>query len=222
MKTPAIAIFVKTCGFTPLKTRLAASLGQVKAEEFYRLSCKAISSVINSANEKLENAKLQPMKPYWAVAEDNPEAIKHWSEPVITQGSGGLGQRLYSVYTRLLAEHSSVTFIGADSPQLSPEVFVLALQEISRASFVIGPADDGGYYLFTGKTPIAERTWLSVPYSTDETAEVFAQNLCPLGRVSWLENSFDVDTSDDLNRLKKTMSTQTDLTEEQKILLNWL
>jgi len=48
MSTPnhatAIAIFAKTPGLSPVKTRLAKSLGQVAAENAYRLSVAAKQS----------------------------------------------------------------------------------------------------------------------------------------------------------------------------------
>src|SRR5690349_4349170 len=47
MKRSAIAIFVKTAGLSPVKTRLAKSpLGKVGAEEFHRLSCVAIQHTV--------------------------------------------------------------------------------------------------------------------------------------------------------------------------------
>ncbi len=53
----AIAIFVKTPGVSPLKTRLAASLGQEKALHFYKLSLKCIISTLEET----------AINPYWAV-----------------------------------------------------------------------------------------------------------------------------------------------------------
>ena len=53
----AIAIFVKTPGISPIKTRLAASIGQQKAEDFYRLSLKSLVSTLKEID----------ITPYWAV-----------------------------------------------------------------------------------------------------------------------------------------------------------
>ena len=44
--TSAIAIFVKTPGLSPIKTRLAKTLGQVAAENAYRLSVKSIKATV--------------------------------------------------------------------------------------------------------------------------------------------------------------------------------
>ncbi|HCO24225.1 MAG TPA: hypothetical protein DIT97_14715, partial [Gimesia maris] len=52
-KQGAIAVFVKTPGYSPLKTRLAQSVGTVQAEQFHILSAKAVAAVVQSvANQK--------------------------------------------------------------------------------------------------------------------------------------------------------------------------
>jgi glycosyltransferase A (GT-A) superfamily protein (DUF2064 family) len=48
MKLP-LAVFVKTPGLSPIKTRLAASVGEQKALEFYRRSLRVTEAVVHAA-----------------------------------------------------------------------------------------------------------------------------------------------------------------------------
>ena len=75
---------------------------------------------------------------------------------MVQQGEGDLGARLDCVYAALRHGGApAVALLGADAPQLSPkhlaEAGFLALE--AGANFVIGPATDGGFYLFAGKAP---------------------------------------------------------------------
>ena len=61
----AIAIFAKTIGLSPVKTRLAVSIGQDKAEQFYRLSIACIEDVLRAVVS--ENPSIFP---HWVLAEE--------------------------------------------------------------------------------------------------------------------------------------------------------
>jgi glycosyltransferase A (GT-A) superfamily protein (DUF2064 family) len=49
----ALAIFVKTPGLSPVKTRLAEGIGQARAEAFYRLAVDAVAEVALATEPKL-------------------------------------------------------------------------------------------------------------------------------------------------------------------------
>ena len=73
-----------------------------------------------------------------------------------------------------------------------------AFEGLSNADLVIGPAEDGGYYLLALKRPIPE-LFEGVPWST---AEVLSRTLAAARRLGLeartLETLRDVDTLDDL------------------------
>ena len=83
----AIAIFVKTPGLSPIKTRLVSSIGVSAAERFHLLSAKAIESVV------LDAFRAEPACiPYWAVAEKEAVHTPYWkSFQTIWQGCQGFG-----------------------------------------------------------------------------------------------------------------------------------
>ncbi|MCA1780504.1 MAG: DUF2064 domain-containing protein, partial [Xanthomonadaceae bacterium] len=107
----AVAIFVKTPGLSPIKTRLGKHAGQAIAEEWHR---RAAACVAHSARQT-------GLPTYWAVAE--PEAVDHalWRElPRLVQPSGSLGRRMADIYSELQRRHGSAILVGADLPQLQP------------------------------------------------------------------------------------------------------
>jgi rSAM/selenodomain-associated transferase 1 len=218
--TGAIVIWVKTPGLSPVKTRLAASIGTNAAEEFYRLSAQAVAAVVRQA----VGASAELLAPYWAVAEEAALAHPAWRAfPIVYQGEGDLGARLSHVYDTLLQRHSWVIFIGADTPQITSELLAEAAQVLNETGeFVIGPAEDGGYYLFGGSTPLPCTLWIAVPYSAGDTLEAFAELLQAFGPLQYLPEMFDVDTASELPRLTAELHRKSPLLAEQTDLAEWL
>lgn len=216
----AVAVFVKTPELSPVKTRLAKTVGREKADMFFDLSVQAIEEVVLQAN-KLTDGKLQA---YWAVGEEQGMESPRWQNlPCVHTGEGGLGQRLHHVYSTLLKQHDYVLLLGADSPQLSPQHLINAAEFLEKEDkFIIGPASDGGFYLFGGKKEIAEEVWTSVPYSARDTLEMLQMKLgldADEGMSSF-ETLLDVDTEEDLKRLLLQMGG--DKLPMQQRLYAWL
>ena len=218
----AIAVWVKTPGFTPAKTRLAKVIGTAAAEEFHQLAVNAVREIVDDA------CHLAPelLAPYWAVAEGDVAAHASWSGfPVPAQGEGGLGERLAHIYDELLAVHRAVIFIGADSPQLSAEELVNAAALLLRPTgpeFVLGPAADGGFYLFGGHRLLSAAAWTGVTYSAPSTAAELIAALERVGRVELLATTFDVDTIEDLVLLRDELAVTSGGGVARRALREWL
>lgn len=196
MSPTALAIFVKTPGHSPVKTRLAAGIGKERAEQFYRLSLACAEELALALKEMGQGQ----IVPYWAVSELEALNDPLWQrlERLFT-GLGGLGERQDQVYRALRQNHERVIFIGADSPQLMPAAILRAIRTLQqRPGFVLGPCQDGGYYLFGGAREVPSEAWTSVTYSEATTARDLSVRLAQLGPLERLERSFDVDTQDGL------------------------
>lgn len=195
----AIAIFAKTPGLTPAKTRLAASIGTARAEEFYGHCLTVVEDAVAHAVAMCSAA----LTPYWAVAEEAGVHHPNWQgfTPLWT-GAGGLGARLHHIYATLRQTHEMVLMIGTDAPQLGAEHIAQTVQYLSQhAGFVIGPARDGGFYLFGGNQPIPSTVWEETPYSVPTTAVTLHAHLAPLGAIHTLETLGDVDVIEDVHAL---------------------
>ncbi|PJB71712.1 MAG: hypothetical protein CO093_04550, partial [Alphaproteobacteria bacterium CG_4_9_14_3_um_filter_47_13] len=115
-------------------------------------------------------------------------------------------------------KHDRVLLIGADAPQLSKDILEQAIVELDTNDFVIGPARDGGYYLFGGRISTEQKIWSSVPWSTSMTRERL-EAVLPSKPVH-LQILTDVDTKDDLNFIAREMPQK--LNNSQKNLIEWI
>ena len=210
-----LAIFVKTPGLSPVKTRLAAAIGQLRAEQFHRLAAACAAAAAQAAGETIT--------PYWAVAEAEGLHDAQWlSLPRLAQGEGDLGVRMAQVYDHLLARHGSVLLIGADIPQVQPVDLVQAAAAacVGNAPWVLGPTADGGFWLVGGRSPIPAAAWLDTPWSQPDTAARFCDALRPApARLAVLR---DVDTYEDLRIMLAGLRTLSEPTTEQRTLLQSL
>ncbi|WP_376098022.1 DUF2064 domain-containing protein [Roseomonas sp. CCTCC AB2023176] len=169
-----IGIFVKTPGLSPLKTRLAATLGAEATLRFYRLAAASVRAAALAAGDAVA--------PYWAVAEAEALAHPEWAGlPTLPQGEGGLGERMAAIYAALLERHGRAILIGADAPQVTPGLLRDAVRALDASPYVIGPAEDGGFWLFGGRAPVPDAVWTGVAYSRDDTAARFLAALAPHG-----------------------------------------
>lgn len=224
MKRAALVIFVKTPGFSSIKTRLAVAIDISFAEAFYLRSLQATKDVV------LETVRRNPeIIPYWAVAEENGLNHPLWYDfNRISQGGGGLGERLSHAYDKLQKCHDFVIFIGADSPLITPKHLEQAYELLVHSSirsqniFVLGPAQDGGFYLFGSGVKIPSGMWTSIQYSQSDTIIQLKEHLRPLGLIQELNELSDVDTLDDLFSLLDTPVCQKNMLEAQKTLLGWI
>lgn len=211
-KRPALAVFVKTLGYSQVKTRLAKTKGQNFAEQFYKNSLACVREMLLKLNKDI--------KIYWAVAESKQTVCSFWTDfHLIEQGQGMLGDRLDFVYSELLKNHDQVILIGSDSPHLHANVIKEAVQLLEHFDYVVGPALDGGFYLLAGKKQISSETWKSVPYSTDQTLQKLIEKLTVNSKLTRLEPTFDVDEEEDLIKLKDQLESNSQISNPQKKLL---
>ena len=119
-----------------------------------------------------------------------------------------LGARLDHVLTQSLAAgHAAVAAIASDSPTLPVARIGQAFARLDDgAEVVLGPGDDGGYYLIALKQPqpaILRPVQMSTPHVLADTlALAHAAGL----RVALLEAWPDVDTVDDVKALARALA----------------
>ena len=217
----ALAVFVKTPGLSPVKTRLAAALGRHRAEAFYRSSVVAVEATARAA------AASNDVIPYWAVAEESGLADARWQTfSRVNQGTGGLGERLGCVFGELYQRHGAVIAIGGDSPQVTPELIRRACSRLRQAggrfAHVLGRCHDGGFYLVGTNRSLPPQLWRDVPYSTPDAATRLAARLAALGPIADLPPLADVDRAEDLAVLGGELRAIVDPSAEQLAVLNWI
>lgn len=122
-----------------------------------------------------------------------------WLPPgvrVVPQCEGTLDQRLAAAWSEV---PGPAVQIGTDTPQLTATDLVDAYRTLCRPDVdaVLGPADDGGWWLIGLPYGMPE-AFVGVPMSRPETGALQHARLRELGlRVALLESRNDVDTIED-------------------------
>lgn len=211
----AVAIFVKTPGFSPIKTRLAERLGRSFAEDWHRRSATAVAEIVRDSG----------LEGYWAVAEAGAAAQHAWPGlPNLAQGEGGLGERMARVHDCLVDRHGAAILVGADVPQLTAAQLSRAagLLDTDRPRQVLGPARDGGFWLFGANHRFARDAWTAVEYSRADTAERLIGTLAPDAAWEKLEPLTDLDQAADLPAVLAELKALRDPHPSQTELTEWL
>jgi rSAM/selenodomain-associated transferase 1 len=124
------------------------------------------------------------------------------------QRGNSLGERLDHLLSSALAGGAGKAVVmDSDSPTLPADYLARAFAELDGADVVLGPTEDGGYYLIGLKQP-QPRLLRQVQMST---AHVLADTLA-LAReseikVSLLPSWYDIDTLADLERLASELAS---------------
>lgn len=126
---------------------------------------------------------------------------------LVPQAGVDLGARLDRLLTDLLAEgYAAAIALDADSPTLPTAFVETACRGLldRTADVVVGPCDDGGYYLIGLRTP-APALFREMPWST---AAVLPETVDRAKRagltLTLLPPWFDVDRGEDLARLRRS------------------
>ncbi len=129
-------------------------------------------------------------------------------DELVAQPDGDLGARERGVFDTLFsAGFDRVVMIGSDLPTLPPAHLADAIARLHKGRVVLGPSDDGGYYLMGLEGPQAPRElfddirW-STPHALDDTVRGARRAGLEVRLVApW----YDVDEPDDLDRLRREL-----------------
>jgi uncharacterized protein len=121
---------------------------------------------------------------------------------LISQLGDDLGERLDSVVTACLSNgFEQVVVMDSDSPTLPPDTGDRAFAALARTDVVLGPCEDGGYYLIGLKRPspaLMRNLPMSTPTVLMDTVRIARR--ANLG-VTLLPVWYDVDTAAELEQL---------------------
>jgi rSAM/selenodomain-associated transferase 1 len=117
------------------------------------------------------------------------------------QQGAELGERLLYAFRWCSQQGFQRTIlIGSDTPHISRDIIDTAQHALNEVDIVLGPSDDGGYYLIGMRTP--HDVFSGIPMSTSEVTERTIAAAHRLGlTVRQLETLLDVDEFSDLQRL---------------------
>ena len=193
----ALLIFMRTPRPGKVKTRLARSLGDERAAEFYRLCTDAVLKEIRQLSGEVDS--------YIFLAEQIDEHEKsRWAGrgfTVAVQEGESLGQRLYNAFSTVFGSGAQkVVIVASDVPDLSASILDEAMKSLDNSDIVIGPCYDGGYYLI-GMKELHKELFASISWGTEY---VYQQTLNAANKgglsVHQLQTLIDIDTEADLHK----------------------
>jgi len=192
------------------KTRLCPPLDPVQAAALSAAFLRDITENIASA------AQFSPIAGYIAYAPAGQEALfdghlAAGTDLLLADGSPpmppdvqGFGRCLLHAILAMFARgHQAAVVLNSDSPTLPTSVLVrtAALLQAEGDRVVLGPAEDGGYYLLGMKAAHAH-LFADIAWSTDAVAETTRRRAAALGlELVELPMWYDVDDAASLIRL---------------------
>lgn len=145
------------------------------------------------------------VRPALAISPDGAESYFAALAPdalLIEQGAGDLGARLARVTSAAFAGGARAAgALSSDSPAVPATYLARAFTLLSEVDLVLGPTEDGGYYL-AALRQAAPPIFNTVPMSTSTVLRDTLAVAAGLGlRAALLPPCYDVDTAADLARL---------------------
>lgn len=129
---------------------------------------------------------------------------------LLPQRGNALEERIIFALEDLLSlGFESVCLINSDSPTLPPGVFLQAARSLSNQEdgVVLGPSDDGGYYLI-GLKKLHRKLFENINWSTSRVLDQTIERVKESGlKVHFLPAWYDVDDSETLQRLCRELFT---------------
>ena len=184
---PRVVLFTRYPEPGLAKTRLIPALGAGGAASLHRRLTEHTIAAVQAAGLALE---VRTTGAPFARFTD-------WlgSLVVVDQGEGDLGERL-----RRAGPPYPTLFIGADAPDLTPGLLYSAAAALTHVAAVIGPAEDGGYWLL-GLGDTVAGVFDDIEWGS---SRVFAQTVARLGDAGIapvvLPRLADCDRPEDLAR----------------------
>ena len=194
----AIIVFARLPVIGKVKTRLAKDLGIDFATSFYKVCAE------HTFNEvlKLERTGIAPI--LFCSEESEFDEVKKWSNNkfgYFPQQGHDLGERMLNAFNAISnAGYRNIILVGTDSPGISAELMDDGLDLLKNYKCVIGPSDDGGYYLIGFNSTVYD-LFHCMEWSTDS---VFSKTIERLKgeNLSYfvMEEMIDIDTKEDLKK----------------------
>ena len=184
-----------------VKTRLVPPLTPMQAAEFYR-------ALLLDQFDHLRNFAGAERYVFYAPA-DGENILRDLGGGdyiYLAQSDGDLGARMQQAFADLShMGHRNIVLIGGDVPALPRAILDQAFAQLARLEpwVVLGPSQDGGYYLVGMNRPtpamFANMTWSHERVLADTMARLDGLSVS----YSILPTWFDLDVAEDFHRLRR-------------------
>ncbi|MGQ0605193.1 MAG: TIGR04282 family arsenosugar biosynthesis glycosyltransferase [Anaerolineales bacterium] len=196
----ALLVIAKRPAPGQTKTRLTPPLTPEQAAELYECFLRDTLDVVRAVPDVTRLINFAPRDAAEYFARLAPDFGR------LPQVGADLGERLDNALTHCLREgFTRAVIMDSDSPTLPAEYLRQAFTALEAADVVLGPCEDGGYYLIGLKRPAPRLTrtvQMSTPNVLRDTLAIAAEESF---KVALLPVWYDVDTAQELSRLQSEL-----------------
>jgi hypothetical protein len=194
-------VFCKAPEAGKVKTRLSAYF-EHGGMEGKQIAARIQEHLALHCLRRILKTNVAPVQLWCAPNKDHPFFQKCKNEfnlELKNQGEGDLGERMSNAYDETLKNNESVVVVGTDCPVLDSSTIAQAFTLLhNEKCSVIGPAEDGGYFLL-GLSEHQPAIFKNISWGS---SRVRAETLNKLsGKIHELSELWDVDRPEDLQRL---------------------
>lgn len=192
MRDDLVVVFARAPERGRVKTRLAAEIGDDLALALYDWLARRVVRGLAAPGRSWDLR---------VAATPDVASVAHWlpeADAVFPQRGEDLGARMEAALTDALSEgYARVVIVGTDCAAVDAARVREALAALSRAPAVMGPAEDGGYYLLGATRALP--AFRGVAWSTGVVAAQTRARLAAAG-IAWTElpTERDIDVRADL------------------------
>ena len=193
MEENLILIFTRNPELGKVKTRLAASIGNQNALDVYKFLLKHTQEIVSKVDatrrvlysEEIINNDIWDNKIYQKAL----------------QSGTDLGEKMKNAFAEGFKNgYKKIVIIGTDLYDLEASNIEIAFQKLENHDVVIGPAEDGGYYLL-GLKCIPENIFSNKKWSTETVFKDTLNDIVSY-KVHLLDTKNDIDTVDDIKNIQ--------------------
>ena len=191
-----LIIFIKNPVLGKVKTRLAATLGDQKALEIY-------VKLLEHTKKVVAKTEVQKKVYYSEIIVDQDMWMEAGFMKAKQQGKD-LGERMLNAFDYSFKDKKEkVVIIGSDCLDLTSEIIEEAFEKLNNHNVVIGPSEDGGYYLL-GMNNLYPQLFQHKKWSTESVFIDTIEDILELGLSHYtLPTLTDIETENDWKRALK-------------------
>ena len=188
-KDNLLLIFTKNPVAGKVKTRLAKGIGEDKALEVYKFLLKHSHTITAplSVEKQVHYSSNIAENDLWIEGNFHKKL----------QAEGDLGEKMQAAFKNAFEEgYKNIIIIGSDLYDITSEDIQKAFDALEAHDYVIGPAEDGGYYLL-GMKSLNSALFQNKQWSTSSVFKDSLKNMQD-GNIKILPVKNDIDTLDDI------------------------
>lgn len=190
-KENLLLVFTKNPVLGQCKTRLAKSVGELAALRVYKYLLEHTAKLTKNVTADK-----------WVFYSNKIIEEDSFSEKLFNkkqQCGKDLGEKMQNAFAEGFAEnYRKIIIVGSDMLAISTKEIDLAFEKLEKQDYVIGPAEDGGYYLL-GMRQLTTNLFRQKKWSTSSVFAETMRNL-PTEKTAILETKNDIDTLQDIDK----------------------